>query len=291
MSLKFNSFERQQDGSDGIGVGGIGAEMPIDATSPEDIGYKVAIEARISTGMKPAEVLRKLAEGELDKDHLKHLMSMRYQVSNFFEPLLERLLAAVKEKLPHKTQLVTALESNLEEEKGEGAQASPDDFGTTVHDDDRHRLLKSLGLDPKPWKAKLGSLNELGEEMHPVAKIFVARMRDLIDSDPIAAYAAFAFWESRASIPGVGDYVYLLKAFETFCPEFKKENGYRKGDPLFHIASHAQHDVTHADNFISALTVDAGAKGEQKSTMDGIDFAVASWNEFWDGMLHAVENN
>ena len=291
MSLNFRSFDRQQDGSDGIGTGGVGGEMHVGEALPEDIGYKVAIEARINTGMKPAEVLRKLAEGELGKDHLKHLMSMRYQVSNFFEPLLERLLAAVKNKLPEKTQLAVALESNLEEEKGEGAQSSPDDFGTTVHDDDRHRLLKSLGLDPKPWKAKLGSLNELGDGMHPVAKIFVARMRDLIDRDPIAAYAAFAFWESRASVPGVGDYVYLLKAFETFCQEFHREDGYRKGDPLFHIASHAQHDVTHADNFINALTADAGSAEEQKSTMDGINFASASWNEFWDGMLHAVENN
>lgn len=206
------------------------------------------------------EVLFRMKQGEVNREQLTQIISVRYQAAHFFEDMLRRIVEVVncrQHRRPQRwplidtgtsTALCEAATVNLAEELGQMAE-----YGGP-HREGREVFLTALGIDYVTWKAKLGTYENMGE-LDPAARFLVNRMRWIIELGPVEALVALWYYENRISMDHMqGDYHILLHAFETAFPEFKRPNGkYVEGDPLWHIASHADHDEHHAQLAKDAL--------------------------------------
>ncbi len=234
------------------------------------------------------EILFRMKQCEVSRTQLTHIISVRYQAAHFFEDMLRRIIEVVnrgQHRLPQRwpiidtntrTVLREAVTINLAEELGQMAE-----YGGPHHEG-REVFLTALGIDYVSWKAKLGTYNDLGD-LDPSVRFLVNRMKWIIELGPLEALVALWYYENRISMDHTqGDYHILLRAFEVAFPEFKKpESKYVEGDPLWHIASHADHDEHHAQLARDALMKVEGVPLFFESIENGILETRKAIDFFW----------
>ena len=232
-------------------------------------------------------VLYRLRRNEVTQLQLITLISIRYQFAHFFEDMLRHMIAVVDTGLFHrnedpltskeKTSLREAATQNLQEELGE-----LESYGGP-HREGREVLLSALGVDYQKWKSNLGTYDNPGE-VHESVLMLLTELKRIISTGAVEAISCLWYYENKISLDGVeGDYCILLKAFEQRFPEFKKDD-YKEGDVLWHISSHAEHDVYHA-----ALAEKALQSGHQSYVwVEAVDYGVRetrmALEYFWDRM-------
>ncbi len=237
------------------------------------------------------EILHRMKQGELTREQLISIIGVRYQAAHFFEEMLEDMHFAIHQgrfrtmegEFPWpecKEALRAAVLTNLSEERGEIAE-----YGGP-HSNARKVFLEALGVDYEKWQPDPCGYNS-PERLDELVAYVLGQMQFAIHCGAIEAVAALWYYENRISLDGVhGDYCILLKAFEGAFPEFKKPQGsYKEGDPLWHLASHAQHDEHHAKLAEDALSTLDGKPGMWEDSIDiGIRTAHLALLNFWNGL-------
>jgi hypothetical protein len=236
------------------------------------------------------EILYRMNRGELERQQLVEVITVRYQVAHFFEAMLEQMLRVIdagrfREKdgqlypdvIP---ALRHAVAQNLREERGEA-----EEYGGP-HAKGRAALLQALGVDYAQWQNLLGTYEHLGA-LDEFAKYAVTQLKYFTSLGGIEAVSILWHYEWSISRDGVcGDYCVLLRAFEHAFPEFANPSGlYREGDPLWHLYSHARHDEYHAELAEQALVALDGKRGLWGESIQlGIQQTYFILRNFWNGL-------
>lgn len=235
-------------------------------------------------GEMPA-VLKNIKEGAVTREQITRVMTTRYQAAHFFEDMLKRIIQNIRSaglSSEIQTPLVQSVEQNLREELGEAAA-----YGGP-HREGREVLLKALGVDYEEWRSKLGTYNELGN-LDPAAGKLIESLRKITDENPITAVALLYYYEDRISLDGEGDYHVLLGGLEKLFPELSKET-YVEGDALWHVSSHADHDVHHAALAKDALTHAVRNQIDIASLEKGLSETKSALDAFWNELGQEIKN-
>lgn len=240
---------------------------------------------------KIPEILYRLRVGELTRGQLVSVISVRYQVADLFEDMLEHMLRVI-DKGRHRSNdqqlsepvisaLRKAVEENLAEERGEVPE-----YGGP-HRDARKVFLQALGINYAVWKNTRADLYQNLEGMNENARYLVSQMRRIIGEGGVEAVSVLWYYENRISLGGEdGDYCFLLRNFERSFHEFRKPQGvYVEGDPFWHLYSHSRHDANHADMAAAALASLDGTTGMWSDSIDSsIQSVVLAIDNFWHGI-------
>lgn len=227
--------------------------------------------------------LQFMKTGHIEKKHLKKVILYRYELSHMFVGLLEHIMKIIlKSSLPNeeKQALHKAVNDNYLDEVGQA------EYGGS-HDEGRKVFIESLGENYENYSSILGTYQNPGQ-IHKFTFDIINIIKQIVEEGPIQAIALLWYYENRISLEnGLGDYFILLRAFERTFPNWKKSNvaDYKEGDPLYHLASHADHDTHHAQLCIDGLS-------KAKLTVDelkGVEYACIRlavafdhfWNQLW----------
>ncbi len=234
-------------------------------------------------------VLVELKQGTIQRDKLKQLIGIRYQLAHFFEGFLQHIMATVTEALlpkNQKTSLYYAVHENYLEELGEN-----EDYGGP-HSEGRETLLNALGYDYQKWQQPLGSY-EHSVKINVSVSFMLKKLKEVVSRGPIEAMITLWYYENRISLEdGLGDYYILLNAFEKVFSEFKKPiDEYKEGDVLWHLASHASHDTYHAQLVVDAFgSVPYSAKLRNTILSTCIELRT-SFDYFWNNISIEIKEN
>ncbi len=247
------------------------------------IHNKEVADARMN---KLPRILLDLKENKLSRDKLIQIISTRYQVAHFFEDMLRLIINIIKNEsyIPNniRTKLLYSAEQNLKEELGEIIE-----YGGP-HQTGREVFLNSLGIDYCEWKKNLGTYEDFGR-VATSAKKLLKKLKSLISKGAVEAVSTLWYYENRISLDGInGDYHILLNAFEERFPEFKKEK-YTEGDPLWHIASHSNHDEYHAQIAEAGLTECTSISGTEKKIISTCIEAKKVLDTFWNDCYKEIK--
>lgn len=215
----------------------------------------------------------------------KEIVARRYQAAHFFEDMLRLILkeiAAARDLSPRAKQALDhSVRANLEEEIGQSG-----DYGGEPHSQGRRQLLEALGYDYERWVEGLGTYDALGN-LHPSAEYLVSGLRGLVKIHPIVGVAVLMHYEDRISfIKGKkqkGDYPELLGTLEDSATFRRSHHGepYPPDHPLYHLWSHSQHDVRHAQLALDGLLTAVGSWRYLKLILLGLFGAEELITKFW----------
>lgn len=226
--------------------------------------------------------LQFLKTGYIEQKYLKKMILYRYELSHMFVGLLEHIAKVVLESsLPkeEKQSLYKAVYANYLDETGEG-------YGGPHHEG-RKMLIESLGENYENYVSVLGTYKKPGR-VHGFTTELLDSIKQIVTQGPIQAITLLWYYENRISLEnGLGDYFILLRAFERTFPQWKKASiaEYKEGDPLYHLASHADHDTHHAQLCFDGLASILFSEDELKNIeYTCIKMTVAFdrfWNQLW----------
>ncbi len=240
---------------------------------------------------KIPEILFKMNRGELSREQLITVITVRYQAAHFFEDMLHEMLRIVAKGKYRKgtcwldpgviQAFRKAIATNLSDELG-----NVNSYGGGPHREGRKVFLSALGVDYEAWKQPLGTYDSLGK-VDEAARSLIVHLRWIIGHGAIEALAVLWYYECRIALDRRhGDYHILLRAFEGQFPEFKKpDRSYREGDVLWHLHSHAAHDEYHAKLAENALSTLEEFPGVWRESMEfGFQETLCAFENFWNGL-------
>jgi len=229
------------------------------------------------------EILIGLQENQFSREELVKILCTRYQAAHFFVGMLEHMLQSIdrgtyRDKDRLDPSLIPIFRSvvadNLSEELGlKKGYGGP-------HSEGRKNLLEALGVDYDAWAAPLGTYDVPGPGVHEGVGYILHQVKGVIACGAVEALTVLWYYENRITL----DYPLLLHAFEYRFPTLRRTDGrYAERDPLWHLASHAEHDSGHARTAVYALARLQGLPGMwHESIENGVHETWKGVENFWN---------
>lgn len=235
------------------------------------------------------------------KMELFTIVEARYTISHFFIPFLEAMIEAAEKKIATLPESEAAgyilfrdvVIDNRDEEIG----AASHPYADRPHSEGRKVLMTSMAnmseQDYDFWQSSLGDDLEDLENVPPAPRKVIEYLRNLTQTNVLAAAVAFLDYEKRIPkeyqrlLEGVaGAYDYNREETE----EITRDTPIT--DPLHHLRSHIGHDDAHAAAVLKAIEAMVKTPEDLELVRQTIIDTQQIWREFWntvDGYVQEQE--